>query len=64
MMIQNKSIVSHATLAASAQLVVAIMGRLSGNGVTDSIAGNQVYRTTVAAGALAQATTELRGLKD
>lgn len=62
MIVQNKTIVSHATLTCMASLVAAIMARLTNNGVTNMVNGNAVTRTAVAAGALADANKHLRGM--
>ena len=62
MIVQNKTVVSHATLAAAAQLTANIMMRLAGNGVAEAVTGSSITRTTVAAGALSDASKVLKGL--
>lgn len=52
MIVENKNIVSAATLAAAAQLGTEVMMRLSQNGVSGTVAGQYITRTTEASGVL------------
>ena len=61
MIVQNQTVVSHATLAAAAQLTANIMMRLANNGVAQEVTGSSITRTTVGAGALSDASKVLKG---
>ncbi len=52
MIIDNKQVISQATLACAAQLTADVMMRLSQNGVAGTDSGHFITRTTVGSAAL------------